>query len=442
MSFDPPRPVRQPKLRSSCDGCGAAKLKCDKARPQCGRCVSNGISCVYGVSRKMGRLPGRIKPNTDSTSIRQASPMDMDNVDCRSDTDGRNGNPEDNMMLDLGSLPDVNHPIAPWSMPDDSSESFMYGIYPEGSPMSSLTLFDFDFNIDAIDGIDRLLSATSQTSHTEDPSKLIFHSSNNAQEQSPIPPSAKKYPCSISDGDFRRCTAAHHCDRDAYKILENLSSIKPGSNQSVSLPQDTNCVDNQVPLDHVLRLNREASECLSRLLSCPCAKIPRLTFLYASIICRILTWYQKATTITQNGLRNSTTAPYHISLEDSSSSLASIPWSGHNTPSSITPKPTTKTYLQSSELTVIPTKMALGAFNIDDHRVQTAVNVQLVLGEMRRTERLIDQLTSRPSSRPHPGEEFPSGGFENLCRGLESWLRGEHSRIVNTLRSYLRKLNT
>lgn len=50
---------------------------------------------------------------------------------------------------------------------------------------------------------------------------------------------------------------------------------------------------------------------------------------------------------------------------------------------------------QSSNLTVTPAKMAVGVFNVDDQRVQTAVNIRLVPGEMRRTERLIDQFTSR-----------------------------------------------
>lgn len=53
---------RQPKLRSSCDGCGAAKLKCDRGQPECGRCVSFGMPCVYGESRKFGRPPRQPVP--------------------------------------------------------------------------------------------------------------------------------------------------------------------------------------------------------------------------------------------------------------------------------------------------------------------------------------------------------------------------------------------
>ncbi|KAI8716719.1 hypothetical protein NCS52_00966200 [Fusarium sp. LHS14.1] len=52
-----PRP--QPKFRSSCDACGQAKIKCDRVRPACSRCIAQGLDCVYGVSRKAGKPPRR-----------------------------------------------------------------------------------------------------------------------------------------------------------------------------------------------------------------------------------------------------------------------------------------------------------------------------------------------------------------------------------------------
>lgn len=62
------RAPRQPKLRSSCDRCGAAKLKCDRGRPQCGRYIPLGLDCVYGVSRKM-RKPARERLRIPEMSV-------------------------------------------------------------------------------------------------------------------------------------------------------------------------------------------------------------------------------------------------------------------------------------------------------------------------------------------------------------------------------------
>ncbi|RSL55146.1 hypothetical protein CEP53_007220 [Fusarium sp. AF-6] len=52
-------PRLQSKLRSSCDACGQAKIKCDRGRPSCSRCITQGLGCVYGVSRKAGKPPRR-----------------------------------------------------------------------------------------------------------------------------------------------------------------------------------------------------------------------------------------------------------------------------------------------------------------------------------------------------------------------------------------------
>ncbi|KAK8184607.1 hypothetical protein BC567DRAFT_260761 [Phyllosticta citribraziliensis] len=39
-----------PQLRSSCDSCNSAKVKCTKNRPKCERCVTRGTECVYSIS--------------------------------------------------------------------------------------------------------------------------------------------------------------------------------------------------------------------------------------------------------------------------------------------------------------------------------------------------------------------------------------------------------
>ncbi|KAF1974886.1 hypothetical protein BU23DRAFT_460606, partial [Bimuria novae-zelandiae CBS 107.79] len=47
------------RLRSSCDACGAAKTKCDRTQPQCGRCISMNLTCIYGPSKQLGKRPRR-----------------------------------------------------------------------------------------------------------------------------------------------------------------------------------------------------------------------------------------------------------------------------------------------------------------------------------------------------------------------------------------------
>ncbi|KAK0741170.1 hypothetical protein B0T18DRAFT_225759 [Schizothecium vesticola] len=59
------QPVRQPRIRASCDACYRAKVKCSKARPLCTRCISHGLDCKYSPSAK----PARNRPNVHVPDI-------------------------------------------------------------------------------------------------------------------------------------------------------------------------------------------------------------------------------------------------------------------------------------------------------------------------------------------------------------------------------------
>nr|QTE75985.1 ZopL7 [Diffractella curvata] len=53
---------KQPKLRSTCDACQDAKVRCSHDNPRCRRCQAHKIKCVYSLSRRMGR-PRRLQTN-------------------------------------------------------------------------------------------------------------------------------------------------------------------------------------------------------------------------------------------------------------------------------------------------------------------------------------------------------------------------------------------
>ena len=45
------------RMRTSCDRCQTAKMKCSRTRPACGRCLKGGHQCVYSLSKRIGRPP-------------------------------------------------------------------------------------------------------------------------------------------------------------------------------------------------------------------------------------------------------------------------------------------------------------------------------------------------------------------------------------------------
>lgn len=44
-----------PKLRDSCQACAASKVKCHKEKPKCSRCAKRGLVCEYHATKRAGR---------------------------------------------------------------------------------------------------------------------------------------------------------------------------------------------------------------------------------------------------------------------------------------------------------------------------------------------------------------------------------------------------
>ena len=244
------------------------------------------------------------------------------------------------------------------------------------------------------------------------------------------------------------------CFREAYRVLGSLISHGLNSAQSLSgvsidSASTTSTTANQASFDHVLRINREASERLNRMLISSTTRSPHLGLLYASIISQVLLRYQQASDCTENASWTPTAMSLNLPSHnmpltgsppssDSGSGGGSATWSS-------TAARSTPTSTHSPGLDGTPAKMTIGTFNVDDLRVQTAMKIQLLLGEMRRAGGLIDQFTSQNSSDRCFTDDYTFGGVNSLnglYRHLDSWLRGEHTRIANMMRSKLGELNT
>lgn len=63
------KPAPEPlKLRNSCQGCAASKLKCPQEKPRCSRCTRRGVMCEYLAAKPGGRKPGRrLGPSSNQT---------------------------------------------------------------------------------------------------------------------------------------------------------------------------------------------------------------------------------------------------------------------------------------------------------------------------------------------------------------------------------------
>lgn len=380
-----PTPPRLTKLRSSCDGCGAAKLKCDRSQPQCGRCCSLGMHCVYSVSRKMGKPPrGRLQNLTQPTIGNKSCVQDS----CNSGI-GTSADPAFSPSVQKMPAWTTAYPNSPLDAGDVTIN--MQGV----SSLFDFTTFDF--------ADDRLFSP-------EPPVKNL----QLATDETPY-----------FDGEQIISTSSrdHDCYREAHEIFGSLSFqnmhpilATPGSstNPYASLSK---CV----PLDQILSVNRKSSDQLSHLLRCPCAQSPHLVLLYASIISRILVLYEQA--VRQNSL----------TPEYKTEPLICPPMSWSSTPLDMGDNYTP--LAGGSALTVAPTQMAMGSFDIDD-QMQAVLQIQLVLSEIRRMGAVVDLFASRTST----SEDSSFSGVSSLYKTLSAWLRKDHTRAAEMMCSRLKHM--
>lgn len=275
----PFRTPRQPKLRSSCDRCGAAKLKCDRGQPECGRCLSLGQICVYGVSRKMGKPPRerlRIPDMPSASRILHEHGGGMNRErphDNGSGGSAASGSVRNNIVA-FSPFSSVNNLPSALGTVETNPDTFMTSVVPDSLQTDLFGPSAFpDFS--SLEFSDEFLSTNLET-------EAIFTwgspegSSNGVAQTKASQTQADEPMCFESALVLPTGGNSHDCSREAYDILGRLSffggdKTHPIARLAPGSASTTASTIRHVPLDHILRLNRESIERLSRLLTCSCA---------------------------------------------------------------------------------------------------------------------------------------------------------------------------
>lgn len=325
-----------PKLRSSCDNCGIAKVKCGREHPQCIRCAGFGLTCVYGPSRFSGKAPRkRLTDNAVSNLPKRIFPS----LQTTRNQD----------VLESPPIDDQGH-----------------------IPFPDLTLAG---SIDDWPLLDEWLGGQPTTSV----------------------PNLDTSSAHILDYD---AAASHSCPRESYEIFRDL--ICPGP--SLHAPQSSTATVT-ARFDEVLTFNRAAINRLTRLLDCPCAKSGHRAMVHASIVSRILIWYQQAAGWPTASPSSSPESPPGI--EGSTSSAPSV---------------------QVTGFAVDPVPVTVGTFGVEDETLQAAIRIQLILSELKSLVEVIDVFGASQDL-----DEGSTGLYSHLGR----WLHSEHARTVRILKARL-----
>lgn len=208
-------------------------------------------------------------------------------------------------------------------------------------------------------------------------------------------------------------TDSHNCNKLAYATLESLSFRQETlASKGEPLTQT---------MDKVLNRNKQAVNNMHQLLKCPCSKSPHLAMLYASIVSKVLMWYQLAA-----GCTKPTTSSWDYFA--AMSNQPTPPLSASSSPSMAFVQPGSPV-AQSSQFVVTPMQFSVGAFSVDDESAQEALRKQLLLSELKKAGNLIDLLSI------HGRDELATGEVNDVYSALGTWLRCELNRTIASLKS-------
>ena len=180
----------------------------------------------------------------------------------------------------------------------------------------------------------------------------------------------------------------HDCTQFAFQTLNSLYA-PPSSPQSAN---DFNGNSEGLPtLDAVLSTNKSAVDKLYVLLGCPCSANPHFSTTIAFTITKILSWYQAIA-----GVNDREDSPVNTQME-----------------------------------AFTHTPISLGDFRLQVEDEDT-FRTQLVLGELRKVEKLIDKFSERYCKSANPAERGIEGG---VYGALEQLLR---TRVRDTFKITMR----
>ena len=394
------------KLRLSCDFCAAAKIKCDKNRPSCGRCIAGKTECVYGISRKYAKSRQREQTRRRSRTYPFKTPLRREPVPylkiCPE------GNSQSSILDELfcqdtieATTPDQTAKRISWDQQTVSPLSS----FDQTPPAEDMHLFNTSFKFDPRND--------TEASSLASPSMPNFA---DFEESQMLNMSFEMNPKSMyrSAAQNRCLDGAESCHTLLYSTLDclhpRLSSMTidteqpPSPDNYFSTPLDQSSESITKSFDQVLCTNKASLRNVMRILACSCSGESHVAMLSASILSKAFKWYRIAREVSPS------------------------PFSKGCPPISPTGPESSPRY------SVFSLPITVGDFELDEE-TQCTMRQQLLLAELQKAEEVVETLAMRQVN----GEENLGADTETrvgeLYTMLGSWLRAELGRTVRDVRS-------
>ena len=429
---------RPQKVRTSCDSCASAKVRCSKERPRCDRCIECDFSCVYGLSMKHGKGQQKRRhqgpqPATNGNQPIAASAEQKYEDDLQQSFT--------NLLESIGSTANVptnrswpgGNNITAASTTQQSppstaiSSGFADTIWNDAFVHSHTGTFSAESmsptNHGPANGYLRSLDDPllpipnadfSHSRNSEPPNSLSSPSSS----VSPIPSNRKS--TLLQQPPFNQNLETHDC----YVIANSTLTILHGSPRLISsdCASDASSTSSSNPtagipiqvvqhLGEILRCTSEATGNMFQLLSCPCANDPQMAMLDASIIIRILFWHQLAAGVnTQDSVRMpSLDGPSFMDSLGMTGSLKNLPH---------------RSSCFTSMAYIAPEPFRIGEYE-PDQEDQGPMRRAFLLISLKKLGRLIDTFADMGDAA--------DAGLGGIRVMLGSWLKSELSQTIKVV---------
>ncbi|CBF80174.1 AFLR_EMENI Sterigmatocystin biosynthesis regulatory protein [Aspergillus nidulans FGSC A4] len=354
------------KLRESCISCSRSKVKCNKEKPTCSRCVRRGLPCEYMVSRRTGRTrvigveqpktaPSPTTPTntTAATTATKAGPPVTTDSAVHTPVITTAPSPKPVQIQSPPAEPDLWGAIL---SPNTSTSTDLSSLLSVNTNFSQLFASLSPSLLEGMDGMDAEM-------HAPELGALSVADPSSSMMQGLEAPNAAQPPSSNT-------TSHSYC---LSICLDTLMRLFPNAGANCERPGHESNPGKLFTIESVIEDNKQILDTAQTILACRCAEDEYVVTLVSLIVFKVLGWYVAAA-------RDRSSDPGRE--ED-------FNWS--------TAQDSRRGSVSSFEEQVLHLPTVVGSYCIDGHH-QSRMAAQLVLSELYRVQRLVTQVSRRLES--------------------------------------------
>ncbi|KAH8589384.1 aflatoxin regulatory protein-domain-containing protein [Bisporella sp. PMI_857] len=405
-----------PKLRDSCHACALSKLKCYKEKPTCSRCAKRGITCEYVATKRGGRKHSNRASINDAIKTAPATTIAIQTTNDVI----QSLSPLDGWFTKSGTEPLSSPGIqsSPRSTLSNTSPSFFqnHGLSPSDQTLSSTVTMSTDldeffaspisFSMPDISDADILgqddFFSAGMDSHGNGSESLfdgppMFDDTLKFEAVSELlsfhniaprsPPNSRQSPAAENMQSYQPSRTLESPCFCLVRALGLMKQLFPNPSNSKNGDERTSIRTIQA----VIQKNEHTVEAISLMLQCPCSQDSYLLAIMSLIVFKVLGWYAAAARRKPSN------------RDDGTASGLQSPISTH------------ARYASHAEQ-VLQIPAAVGSYYLDGED-STRMAAQLVLGELHRVQRLVNQLSAKlklQSAKNNSGADTPNSlGYDN-----------------------------